>query len=270
MCLLLILGGIMIKVDLNCDLGESFGAYRIGNDESVIPLISSANVACGFHAGDAIVMNKTVELCRSNGVSVGAHPGFPDLMGFGRRNMAASPDEVYAYTVYQIGALRAFLASFGLPLAHVKPHGAMYNMAAKSPELSDAICRAIVKSTPNGEAVPRFLCLAGSEMCRAAERAGLEYTSEVFADRAYEDDGTLVARSKPGAVITDENIAIERCVRMVREGKVTSVNGNDISIKADSICVHGDNIHALEFVRKIRQAFVENGISVEAPAGRGE
>lgn len=260
----------MIKVDLNCDLGESFGAYKIGNDENVIPLITSANIACGFHAGDPVVMNRTVELCRLNGISVGAHPGFPDLMGFGRRNVAASPDEVYAYTVYQIGALRAFLASVGLPLAHVKPHGAMYNMAARNAELADAICRAVVKSTPDTEHVPRLLCLAGSEMCNAAERAGIEYTSEVFADRAYEDDGTLVARSRPGAVITDENVAIDRCVRMVVEGKVTSVNGRDIPIRADSVCVHGDNIHALEFIRKIRQAFAENGISAEPPARRGE
>lgn len=260
----------MIKVDLNCDLGESFGAYKIGNDEAVIPLISSANVACGFHAGDAIVMDKTVKLCCENGVSVGAHPGFPDLMGFGRRNISASADEVYAYTVYQIGALRAFLSSYGLALAHVKPHGAMYNMAAKSPELSDAICHAIVRSTPEGMCAPALMCLAGSEMCRAAERAGIEYISEVFADRAYEDDGTLVARSKPGAVITDENTAIERCVRMVKEGKVTSVNGKDISIRADSICVHGDNVHALEFVSRIRKAFAENDIAVEAPDQRGE
>ena len=258
----------MIRVDLNCDLGESFGAYTIGNDKEVIPLITSANVACGYHAGDALVMEKTVALCKEYGVSVGAHPGYPDLMGFGRRNLAANAKEVYAYTVYQIGALRAFLTGAGMKLAHVKPHGAMYNMAAKDAALADAICRAIRESTPEGEEVPRFLCLAGSEMIRAAERAGIPYTSEVFADRAYEDDGTLVARSKPGAVISDENVAIQRSVRMVKEGRVLSVNGKDISIRADSICVHGDNAHALEFVRQIRAALEAEGVAVGAPSAQ--
>ena len=260
----------MYKVDLNCDLGESFGAYKIGSDESVIPYITSANVACGFHAGDPLVMRKTVALCKENGVSVGAHPGFPDLMGFGRRNMNASPNEVYSYIVYQVGALRAFLFASGMTLDHVKPHGALYNMAAKDSALADAICTAVADSTPSGEKTPRLLCLAGSEMCRSAERAGLLYTSEVFADRAYEDDGTLVARSKPGAVITDENLALDRCVRMIKDGVVTSVNGKDISIRADSICVHGDNAHALEFVKKIRAAFNENGIEMISPAKAGD
>lgn len=255
----------MIKVDLNCDLGESYGVYTIGNDQNVIPLISSANVACGFHAGDAMVMDKTIALCKENGVSVGAHPGYPDLIGFGRRNISVSPKEVYAYTVYQIGAICAFLDAHKLDLAHVKPHGAMYNMSAKDPDLADAICDAIISSCCNRSHLPRLLCLAGSEMCRSAEKKGLKYSSEVFADRAYEDDGTLVSRSKPGAVITDENSAISRCVRMVKYGLVSSVNGKDISISADSICVHGDNIRALDFVKKIRQAFIENEIEIAAP-----
>ena len=260
----------MFKVDLNCDLGESFGAYKIGNDESVIPFITSANVACGFHAGDPVVMNKTVSLCRDSGVAVGAHPGYPDLIGFGRRNMNVSASDVFCYVVYQIGALRSFLDVNGMRLNHVKPHGALYNMAAKDSALSDAICKAILDSTPSGDFPPRFLCLAGSEMCKSADRFGLPYISEVFADRAYEDDGTLVARSKPRAVITDENAAIDRCIRMIREGIVTSVNGQDIPIRADSICVHGDNAHALEFVKKIRATFAENGICVEAPLKASE
>lgn len=248
----------MKKVDLNSDLGESFGAYKIGNDSAVIPLISSANVACGWHAGDSTVMEKTVELCSENGISVGAHPGYPDLVGFGRRALAVSADEMRTYIMYQVGALRAFLDAAGMTLQHVKPHGAMYNAAAKDPKLARAICEAVAKSAPGAI----LLCLSGSEMCRAAEEVGIPYASEVFADRAYEDDGSLVARSKPGAVITDENEAIARTVRMVTEGKVTSVSGKDIDIKADSICVHGDNAHALEFVTRIREALTARGVEI--------
>lgn len=246
----------MKTVDLNSDLGESFGAYTIGCDEKVIPLISSANVACGYHAGDALVMKKTVALCRENGVAVGAHPGYPDLSGFGRRNMNVTPDEMYAYIVYQVGALRAFVESAGLTLNHVKPHGAMYNMAGKDAKLADAVARAVRDSAPGAY----LLALAGSEMIRAAEELGIPCASEVFADRAYEDDGSLVARSKPGAVITDEDEALSRTVRMVKDGLVTTITGNDIHLRADSICVHGDNAHALEFVTRIRKALAEEGI----------
>ena len=250
------------KVDLNSDLGESFGAYKIGNDENVIPLITSANVACGWHAGDSLVMQKTVSLCKGAGIAVGAHPGYPDLMGFGRRALSVTPAEMKSYNMYQVGALQTFLRADGMTLQHVKPHGAMYNAAAKDIKLSRAICEAIAECAPGAI----LLCLSGSEMCRAAEECGIVYASEVFADRAYEDDGSLVARSKPGAVITDENEAIARVVRMVRESKVTSVNGKDISIKADSICVHGDNAHALEFVTRIRAALKAENIST-APLG---
>ena len=196
----------MISVDLNCDLGESFGAYTIGMDEAVIPLITSANVACGYHAGDPLVMAKTVSRCREAGVHIGAHPGFPDLMGFGRRSMNVSPAEAKAYIQYQLGALEAFCRAAGVQMHHVKPHGALYNMAAKDEKLA----RAIVEGICEVDDRLTLLALSGSEMLLAAEKAGLRAASEVFADRGYQADGTLVPRSKPGAMITDETQAIER------------------------------------------------------------
>ena len=214
----------MISVDLNCDLGESFGAYTIGMDEAVIPLITSANVACGYHAGDPLVMAKTVARCREAGVHVGAHPGFPDLMGFGRRSMNVSPAEAKAYIQYQLGALTAFCRAAGVPLRHVKPHGALYNMAAKDEKLA----RAVVEGICEVDDRLILLALSGSEMLLAAEKAGLRAASEVFADRGYQSDGTLVPRTQPGAMITDETLAIERVVRMVTEGVVTAVAGTDI------------------------------------------
>ena len=231
------------KVDLNCDLGESFGNYKIGGDDKIIPLISSANVACGFHAGDPVVMKKTIETAKKNNIGIGAHPGFLDLMGFGRREMKISIDEAKAYVLYQLGALGAFCKSEGVKLQHVKPHGALYNMAAKDYKLSRAIC--------------------GSETLKAEKDLSLKYASEVFADRAYEEDGSLVARSKEGAMIHDENEAIERVIKMIKEQKVTSITGKEIPIKADSICVHGDGEKALLFVRRIREKLESEGIIVE-------
>lgn len=248
----------MTQIDLNCDLGESFGAYKLGMDEDVIPFISSANVACGFHASDPVVMRKTVEMAGKSGVCVGAHPGFPDLMGFGRRNMKISPAEAKAYIQYQMGALSAFCRACGVKLAHVKPHGAFYNMAGKDYDLAKAICEGIAEF--DGSLI--LLALSGSEMIRAAKDTGIRAASEVFADRAYEEDGSLVARSKPNSMITDEEEAIRRVVRMAKEGKVTSVTGKDIPIQADSVCVHGDNAKALEFVQKIREALTAEGISI--------
>lgn len=250
----------MKYVDLNCDLGESFGRYTLGLDEVVIPMISSANIACGYHAGDPLVMDQTVRMAAEHGVSIGAHTGFPDLMGFGRRNMAVTAEEAKAYTQYQLGALMAFAAKYGVKVAHVKPHGAMYNMAAKDYALSKAICEAIYEIAPS----IKLLGLAGSEMIRAAKDTGLPYAQEVFADRAYEDDGTLVARSKPGAMITDEELAIDRVVDMVLHGRVISINGREVPLAADSICVHGDGEKAVEFVRKIRRALEEEGIEIRA------
>ena len=248
----------MYSVDLNSDLGESFGRYTIGADDKVIPLITSANVACGFHASDPVVMEKTIRMAREAGTQVGAHPGYPDLMGFGRRNMNVSPAEAKAYTLYQIGALDAFCKAQGLKLQHVKPHGAFYNMAAKDYKLAKGICEAIAEYDSN----LILMALSGSEMIRAAQDCGLRAASEVFADRAYEEDGSLVSRTKEGAMITDENEAIARVIRMIKEQKVTSITGKDIPLKADSVCVHGDGAKALAFVEKIREALTKEGIAI--------
>lgn len=248
----------MLCVDLNCDLGESFGAYRIGMDEEVLPYITSANVACGFHASDPLVMEKTVKLAAKMEAAVGAHPGFPDLMGFGRRNMNVSPAEIRAYVMYQVGALAAFCRAEGLAMQHVKPHGAMYNMAGKDYALARAVCEGI-RAVDDSLIL---LALSGSCMLKAAEDTGLRAAREVFADRAYEEDGSLVARTKPGAMITDEELAVLRVVRMVKEGKVESVTGKDIPIRADSICVHGDGEKAVAFVRKIRAALLAEGVEI--------
>lgn len=246
----------MKKIDLNCDLGESFGNYKLGLDDEVIKYISSANVACGFHASDPLVMQKTVALARQYGVAVGAHPGFPDLVGFGRRNMNVSPAEAKAFVQYQIGALSAFCTAAGCKLSHVKPHGALYNMAGKSEDLAMAICEGIYEFDP--ELI--LLCLSGSKMISAASSIGLRAASEVFADRAYEDDGSLVARGKPGAVITDEDAAVERVIGMVKNGTVTSINGNTVALKPDSICMHGDGVKAVEFAKRIKAELNANGI----------
>lgn len=247
-----------MKIDLNCDLGESYGAYTLGRDSEVIKYVTSANIACGFHASDPVTMDKTVRLAAAAGVAVGAHPGYPDLMGFGRRNLAATPAEVRAYVKYQVGALAAFAASEGQTIAHVKPHGAMYNMAAKDASLARAIAEAVQECAPGAV----LLALSGSEMIRAAEEIGLPCAAEVFADRAYMPDGTLVPRSRPDAMIRDENEAIARVVRMAKEGVVRAVDGTDVKIKADSVCVHGDGDAALLFVQKIRSALAEAGVEV--------
>lgn len=249
----------MYVVDLNSDLGESFGAYRIGRDADVIPLISSANVACGFHAGDPTIMARTADLCARNHTAIGAHPGFPDLVGFGRRNMAVSPEDVRNMIVYQVGALAAFCKASGIRLQHVKPHGALYNMAAKDPALARAICEGIQACDES----LILLGLAGSQMLVQAKELGLPCASEVFADRAYEEDGTLVARSKPGSMITDEEEAVRRVITMIKEHKVTSITGKEIEICPDSVCVHGDSENALLFVEKIRRALKREGIEIQ-------
>lgn len=246
-------------VDLNSDLAESFGAYRIGMDEEVIPCITSANLACGFHASDPVVMERSVRLCRENGVAVGAHPGFPDLQGFGRRNMNIPPEEIKAMVQYQIGALSAFCKAEGIRMQHVKPHGALYNMAAKDRSMAEAVCRAVAAVDP----AMYVMAQAGSRMEEAALEMGLKVIREVFADRAYEEDGSLVARNRPGAMITDEELAIRRVITMIKEGKVTAVTGKEIEIAADSVCVHGDGEKALLFVQRLNRAFEEEGIRTE-------
>lgn len=248
----------MYRVDLNSDLGESFGNYRIGMDEEVLKFMTSANVACGFHASDPVVMEKTVAMAAEAGVAVGAHPGFPDLQGFGRRNMAMKPAEIKAMVIYQIGALNAFCTAKGLKLQHVKPHGALYNMSEKDKVMADAITDAIL-------AVDKELILlapGSSMMYKSAVEKGLPAAREVFADRAYEEDGSLVSRSKPGAMITDEDEAVKRVLRMIREGKVTAITGKDIDIRADSVCVHGDGPKAVAFAGRIRAALESEGIQV--------
>ncbi len=248
----------MYKVDLNSDLGESFGNYKLGCDEEVTKFVSSVNVACGFHAGDPLVMAKTLELARINGAAVGAHPGYPDLQGFGRRKMDCTPAELKAYTLYQLGALDAFCRASGLKMQHVKPHGMMYNTIAVDEVRAMAVAEAIAEF----DSGLIFLALAGSRMISAAEKCGLRTASEVFADRAYMPDGTLTPRSMEGSVIRDRDEAIARTVRMIKEGVVTAINGEDIPIRAESVCVHGDNPKAVEFVRTIRERLEAEGIEI--------
>lgn len=250
----------MYRVDLNSDLGESFGAYTIGMDEEILKYVSSANIACGWHAGDPMVMERTIALAKKFGTAVGAHPGFPDRMGFGRRNMAVTPAEARAYVKYQLGAFTAFAKSEGMEVQHVKLHGAFYNMAAVDEALAYAVCEAIRDVDSN----LILLGLAGSKMIEAAKAIGLPAASEVFADRAYHDDGTLVSRKLPGAVIHEKKEALRRVIRMVKEGVVESVNGTVIPIQADSICVHGDNPSALEFVKLIRETLLAEGVEIRS------
>jgi UPF0271 protein len=248
------------RVDLNCDMGESFGAYRIGADDAVFPFITSANVACGFHGGDPAVMRTTVERARDHGVAVGAHPGLPDLIGFGRRTMDVTPQEVYDLVVYQLGALDAFARAAGVQLQHVKAHGALYNMAAARADLATAIARAVRDVDPD----LRLFGLPGSHLVKEAESAGLAPACEAFADRNYMPDGSLVSRRRADAYVHDLPTAVERAVRMVREGVVRAVDGNDIAITADTICIHGDGPHAGEFAQALRAGFEGAGIRVAA------
>ena len=252
-------------IDLNCDMGESFGAYTIGHDAEVMPFITSANVACGLHAGDPTVIRDTIKLAKQHGVAVGAHPGFPDLVGFGRREMHMSPREVEDSLVYQIGAVAGTAAAEGVRLQHVKAHGALYNMAVRDAALSEAIARAIA-------AVDRSLIMLGlpnSELLRAGEKLGLTVVAEAFADRAYEPDGQLVSRRKPGAVIHDPEAVVARVVRMAREGVATAIDGSTVRLNARTICTHGDTPGAHELVRRIRAGLEEAGIIVRAMRASG-
>lgn len=251
----------MLFVDLNCDLGESYGLFKIGNDEEVLRHITSANVACGYHAGDHNVMMETVKMAKAHGVRIGAHPGFPDLPGFGRREMKMSAKEIYNLTIYQIGALAAIAKSCGTKVVHVKPHGALYNMAAKDKTIADAIASAVADVDP---ALVLF-GLAGGSLVKSGKEHGLQVAEEVFADRTYQPDGSLTPRSHLNAIIHDPEIAINRVIRMVREGRVEAVDGKDIEIKADTICIHGDEPRALDFAIKLKEALKEEGIKV----GRG-
>jgi UPF0271 protein len=251
---------MMYRVDLNCDMGESFGVYRIGNDEEILNYVTSANIACGFHAGDPSTMRRTVYMALEKGVSIGAHPGLPDLIGFGRRNMVITPEEAYDLIVYQVGALYAFVKTAGGKMQHVKPHGALYNMAAKDRALSEAIAKAVYDIDPT----LILFGLAGSELIKTGQRVGLKTANEVFADRTYQQDGSLTSRRSPNALITEEKEAIQQVIRMVKEGKVRSQQGTDVNIQADTVCIHGDGPNALTFAKNIREKLTEAEIAVRS------
>ncbi len=245
-------------IDLNCDMGESYGAWTMGQDQALLDLVTSANIACGFHAGDPATMLRAVQLAVAKGVALGAHPSLPDLQGFGRRTMAVTPEETRGLTLYQMGALDAFAKAAQTRLHHVKPHGALYNMAAKNRSLADAIAGAVRDFDPSLILVG----LSGSELIRAGERIGLRCASEVFADRGYEGDGSLSPRGQPGAMITDEDIAVARVLRMVLEGRVETRTGMEVALQADTVCIHGDQPKALAFARRLRSALEEAGVEV--------
>ncbi|MCL6548214.1 MAG: LamB/YcsF family protein, partial [Alicyclobacillus sp.] len=254
-----------MHIDLNSDVGESFGPFTVGSDEQVIPLVSSVNIACGFHAGDPRVMHETVRRAKAAGVAIGAHPGLMDLYGFGRRKIPVTPDEVYDLVLYQLGALDAFVRAESLELRHVKPHGALYNMAAADPHLAQAIAAAVASYNPR----LILFALAGSELVRAARSAGLQVAQEAFVDRRYDAEGRLVERGHPDALIGDPMEAAERVVRMVKHGKVTAVDGTELNVEIDTVCVHGDNPRALQFAAAVRDELKRNGIELRPPAPAG-
>ena len=253
------------KIDLNSDVGESFGAYKIGLDEAVIPLISSANIACGFHAGDPSVINRTVALASENHVALGAHPGLPDLMGFGRRSMDIALEEIKHYVTYQIGALQAFAAQRGLSLQHVKPHGALYNMAVRNTQIWNIMAQVLSAQDKN----LILVAPAGSnrdDLEAIAMHHSIRIAFEFFADRAYNPDGSLVSRKQPGAVLHDGAAVAERIIRLVAHGNVIAIDGTEIKLSADTICVHGDNPEALTLVKKIRSSLLDSHVEV-SPMG---
>lgn len=248
-------------IDLNSDLGESFGAFTIGYDRELFPMLSSANVACGFHGGDPRTLERTVAACKAHGVAVGAHPGFPDLVGFGRRPINCTPDELRTDTLYQLGALDAFCRAAGVELQHVKPHGALSNMAGHDATMAGAIVAAVAAYDPG----LLFFAMPGSELEKAARAAGLAVAAEVFADRAYNPDGSLVNRRLPGAMITDPEQAAERMVRLVTEGRVTTIDGGEIELTAESICTHSDTPGAVAIVHAVRDGLIAAGVEIRAP-----
>ena len=250
-----------MQIDLNGDVGESFGVYEMGHDAALIPILTSVNIACGFHAGDPGVMRATVALARAHGTAVGAHPGFPDLVGFGRREMKATPREVEDLVAYQIGALAAIAAAQGVRLAHVKPHGALYNMAARDVDLAEAIARAIAAVDPS----LALFGLPGSQSLEAAQRHKVRAVSEAFADRAYRRDGSLLPRNEPGAVIDDEQIVVTRAVAIARERMVFAADGTRVPLDVQTICVHGDTPGAAVLASRIRKALSDARVQVRAP-----
>ena len=252
----------MTTIDLNSDIGESFGRWTLGNDVDVMRSITSANIACGYHAGDPGVMRETVRMAKAAGVAIGAHPGFPDLVGFGRRNMSATPGEVENFVLYQVGALAAIAAAEGVRLQHVKAHGALYNMAVRDRGLSEAIARAVAAFDP---ALILF-ALPGTELVRAAQAAGLRVATEGFADRAYQADGSLTPRERQGAVIEDTVEVVARAVRIARDGVATSIDGHEIPMRVNTICTHGDTPGSHKLTRALRDGLERAGLAIR-PVG---
>ena len=250
----------MKKIDLNCDMGESYGAWKMGADAEVMPFISSANIACGFHAGDPATIRKTVSLALEHNVAIGAHPSLPDIQGFGRRVMRITPQEMYDLVVYQAGAVEAFARAAGAKLHHVKCHGALYNMAANDEALSEAMARA-VKDLGG----VRLYALSNSTMMKVGKEKGIPVSGEVFADRGYSDDGTLAPRDKPGGMIEDSAKSVRQALAMIEEGYVTSLGGKRVPVAADTLCLHGDQPGAVQFAVALRKAFLERNIVVGAP-----
>jgi 5-oxoprolinase (ATP-hydrolysing) subunit A len=250
----------MKRIDLNCDMGESYGAWKMGADAAVMPFVSSANIACGFHAGDPSTIRKTVQLALDHGVAIGAHPSLPDLQGFGRRAMKITPQDMYDLVIYQAGAVEAFARAAGGRLHHVKCHGALYNMAANDEALSEAMVRA---ARDLGTGITLYV-LSRSRNFEIAKATGVRVAGEVFADRGYSDDGTLTPRDAPGAMIEDESRAVKQALAMIEEGYVTSVSGKRVPVCADTLCLHGDQPGAVAFARALRKAFSERGIEVAA------
>jgi 5-oxoprolinase (ATP-hydrolysing) subunit A len=249
----------MPRLDLNCDLGE--GA---GHDAELMPLVTSANIACGAHAGDEATMRETIALARRHGVALGAHPGFADRENFGRRETTLDPDAIHALVLAQVRTLQRLAGEAGCRLAHVKPHGALYNLAARNTLVADAVADAVY------EVDPRLVLFgfSGSALTAAGEKHGLVIAQEAFADRTYQRDGSLTPRSQPDALIADEAAAVAQVLRMVREGRVRATDGTDVSIRADTVCLHGDGPHPVAFARRLRDALKEAGVAVE-PFGHG-
>ena len=241
-------------------MGESFGAWHLGHDAAIMPFITSANIACGFHAGDPAVMKRTVRLALRHSVAIGAHPGLPDLVGFGRRNMDISAEEAFDITVYQLGALAAVVRAEGGALHHLKPHGALYNMAATNAALAEAIAEAVYKVQPE----LRLYGLAGSKLTKAGEKLGLRTAHEVFADRTYQANGTLTPRRRPDALVASADAALAQVLRMVREGQVRSQQGPDVALRADTVCLHGDGPQALAFAQRLHGALRAAGVQLQA------
>lgn len=250
----------MPSIDLNCDMGESFGAWTMGRDAELMEIVSSVNIACGFHAGDPSVMRRTAETAIEKRVDIGAHPGYPDLQGFGRRAMTFSPEEVFDLVLYQVAALKGICEAAGGRLHHVKPHGALYNTAAGDAALANAIARAVRGIDPG----LILYGLSGSLLISEAEAEGLRTASEVFADRTYQPDGTLTPRSRPDALISDTEQAARQVVQMIKENSVMATTGEKVSLRAETVCIHGDGEKALEFAAAIREKLIENEIRISS------